>query len=145
MGEQVDNIAEAFKFDFKTCNRVNVNEILGMSEEQLSILTKEDCNQLGWDLLNHSLFVQCLVNKKVAEKKWLQSQLLKEISKNISTGGRMRWEIAEQQAINDNEYASDLKSKITECEMYESIGNNVARILGEMSRKLEGFKYNGRS
>lgn len=144
MEEKIEYISKLF-FDFDN-SKVKVEDIemiLSMKDMGLSALTKHDCDCLGWKLLQHSLYVQNILNKYDARKKYLKHQLNKCISKQITnyTGAKIRWELAEQRAINGDSAASELQEQLLECEMTISIGNNIAKILNDMSRKIEGFKY----
>jgi len=131
--------------ELEECRVDHINDYLKMSHDDISALREEDCEQISFELLQHSLYVQKKTNLIKAALDFLKWNLRKEIVEDISKIKGMSWDNAEALAIKQNTYATTIHDKILEYQAMLTAAYNIVSILQDFSKRFEGIKYGKRS
>ena len=122
-----------------------VNDYIKMSNNDIIALSESDCEQISFEILQHSLFVQKKVNLIRATLDFLKWQLKKEIVGDLTKIKGLSWDNAEILAIKENEYASSVNEQIQELQMMLTASYGVVEILQNFSKRFEAIKYGKRT
>lgn len=128
-------------FDPSKLRQSNIDEILQMSVEQWEALDSHSCESYSFKILLHCMYVQSKLNKVRALKDKLSNDLRMAVSKEINNYSGISWTYAESKAIDADHNLRSLNNRITELDRYLTIGYGIVKILQDMSKKIEGFKY----
>ena len=124
--------------DFKV---ENINELLSYTDDQLKLLSKEDCDIVAYNITRHKLFVQSKINRNRAYLNKLKITLRQIVAKDITQFKGMSWDYAEQNAINNNDVALEIQNKISQLEEYITLAYGISSILDDFLKRYESIKF----
>lgn len=118
-----------------------LNTYLNMDRKYIEGLTSIEAISISVRLIQYALFLQRSSNRETSRLNWLKTELKKTISKNIHnyTGS---WEMQEQRAINDNDYAKDLQNSIVYTQQRVDRLYYLANCIQNLAKQVESLKYN---
>lgn len=111
-----------------------INAILNLTEDQLRLLSAEDCGIKSYQLLQYSLFLQKETNRHAAKVKWSKHNLDYITAKSGQGYGDKYTKYEERQGllIADNSYAKALNDLLREATI-------TLESLSFLSRKIESM------
>ena len=112
-----------------------------MSDDDLRNQSKEDCDLINYQITRHKLFLQSKINRNKTYCNKLKLQLKQLVAKEVTQFKGMSWDMAEQNAINNNDVAFNLQNQIGQLEDYLTLAYGMIPILDDFTKRIESIKF----
>lgn len=124
----------------EACPKDDIENWINMSQEDLDLLSPDDCVFISFKILRHTIHLQSKASKIKSLLDHLNYYFRKVLAPE-AVNYKGSWENVEALAINGNAWLSDLKVKILEFKgMLEILEPNI-RLLNELAKKYDALKF----
>lgn len=118
---------------------------LSMDITSLEKLDQKDCANIGYRLIQFSLYIQRSLNREKGKTKILTKKINSIIAPNMSNyNSRSGWDLQRAAAIEDNDAAKSLSSAITESEARQERLEFVATGIKNLADQMNKIQFSKR-